>query len=80
MYSYFVCSSLDFQTLMIMLFYCGHQLILARYNSVCMNILILLVALVLIFMDVHTVKVCSQLASKFVVNWTNNLYSCIISD
>ena len=47
-------------TLMIVVtFYCGHQSILAKYNSLSIVIFPLLVVLELTFMDVHTVKVCS---------------------
>ena len=46
-------------TLMILMFYCGHQSMLPEYNSLSMRILPLLVVLELTFTDVHTMKVCS---------------------
>ena len=61
--------------MIIIMFYCGHQSILAEYNSLSLGIFPLLVALELTFMDVHTVKVCSLL-----VNRVDNYRSCIISD
>ena len=53
---------------MIIIFYCGLQSILAKYNSAFIVIMISVVALEVIYMDVHTVKVGSQLLSMHRMN------------
>ena len=61
-YVFYSCLENNMTLMIIVLFYCGHQSILAKYNSFNMGILLSLVVLELTFMDVHTVKVCSYIA------------------
>ena len=54
---------LGWKVQMIKHFCCGHPLTLANYNLVCMNMILSLVALELISMDAHMMKVCSYMVA-----------------